>query len=116
ATPTPRKTVFSFVRSLLISFFFIIVVLWLLIFVIDLKLQNPGSSKRRENDASTKVKRTYRRKPGTVALREIRNFQKSFNCLIPTAPFVRTVREITHQFSLEVSRWQAEALIAIQEV
>ena len=34
-------------------------------------------------------KRRYR--PGTVALREIRHFQKSWNLLIPAAPFIRVV-------------------------
>ena len=34
-------------------------------------------------------KRRYR--PGTVALREIRHFQKTWNLLIPAAPFIRVV-------------------------
>ncbi|XP_021767551.1 histone H3-like centromeric protein HTR12 [Chenopodium quinoa] len=59
--------------------------------------------------------RSYRYRPGTVALREIRKIQKSVNLLIPAAPFIRTVREITHQFSPKIGRWQAEALMAIQE-
>ena len=32
-------------------------------------------------------------RPGTVALREIRRYQKSTNQLIPRAPFLRLVRE-----------------------
>ncbi|MCD9641397.1 centromeric histone H3 [Datura stramonium] len=60
-----------------------------------------------------KPKRRYR--PGTVALREIRHFQKTWDLVIPAAPFIRLVREISHFFAPEVTRWQAEALIAIQE-
>ncbi|KAI8020663.1 histone H3-like centromeric protein HTR12 [Camellia lanceoleosa] len=32
-----------------------------------------------------------RRRPGTVALQEIRRFQKTWKLLIPAAPFIRTV-------------------------
>ncbi|KAI5647145.1 hypothetical protein M9H77_33150 [Catharanthus roseus] len=60
-------------------------------------------------------KRKYRHKPGTVALREIRHFQKTWNLLIPAAPFIRTVKEISNFFAPEVSRWTAEALVALQE-
>ncbi|KAF5192192.1 histone H3 [Thalictrum thalictroides] len=60
-------------------------------------------------------RKPHRWRPGTVALREIRHYQKSSALLIPTAPFVRLVREITNQFSNEVNRWTAEALLAIQE-
>ncbi|XP_020985593.1 histone H3-like centromeric protein CENH3 isoform X2 [Arachis duranensis] len=56
-----------------------------------------------------------RNKPGTVALREIRKFQKSFNLLIPAAPFMRCVKQITNQLSTEVTRWTAEAMVALQE-
>ncbi|CAL9108244.1 histone H3 [Musa troglodytarum] len=59
--------------------------------------------------------RRRRFRPGVVALREIRNLQKTWNLLIPFAPFVRLVREITHFYSKEVNRWTPEALIAIQE-
>ncbi|KAL9247878.1 hypothetical protein vseg_021260 [Gypsophila vaccaria] len=65
--------------------------------------------------SATPVKKTHRFKPGTVALREIRKLQKSVNLVIPFAPFVRAVKEITFRFAPEVSRWQAEALAAIQE-
>nr|QIK03901.1 centromere-specific histone H3 [Vicia tetrasperma] len=56
-----------------------------------------------------------RNKPGTVALREIRKMQKTFKLLIPYAPFVRCVREITSQVSSLVTRWTPEALISLQE-
>lgn len=36
-------------------------------------------------------KKTFRYKPGTVALREIRHFQKTTKLLIPAASFIREV-------------------------
>ncbi|PWA48541.1 Histone core [Artemisia annua] len=55
------------------------------------------------------------RKPGTQALREIRRLQKTVNLLIPAAPFIRTVKEISNFHAPEVTRRQAEALQALQE-
>ncbi|MCD7470478.1 centromeric histone H3 [Datura stramonium] len=49
-----------------------------------------------------KPKRRYR--PGTVALREIRHFQKTWDLVIPAAPFIRLVREISHFFAPEVTQ------------
>ena len=40
--------------------------------------------------------RSYR--PGTVALREIRRYQKSTELLIRKAPFLRLVREVAQDF------------------
>ena len=40
------------------------------------------------------VKKTYRFQPGTVALKEIRRYQKSTDLLIKKLPFQRLVREI----------------------
>ncbi|XP_047324190.1 histone H3-like centromeric protein HTR12 [Impatiens glandulifera] len=63
--------------------------------------------------AETKGKRRLR--PGVGALREIRQLQKSTKLLIPVAPFVRTVKEISNFFAPDITRWTAEALLAIQE-
>ncbi|KAI3798495.1 hypothetical protein L1987_33772 [Smallanthus sonchifolius] len=60
-------------------------------------------------------RKPHRFKPGTQALREIRRLQKTVNLLIPAAPFIRTVREISHYLAPEITRWQAEALQALQE-
>ncbi|KAL7125711.1 hypothetical protein ABFS83_14G134800 [Erythranthe nasuta] len=62
-----------------------------------------------------KAQKKRRNRPGTVALREIRKYQKSWNLLIPAAPFIRTVREISFAYSPNITRWQAEALVALQE-
>lgn len=53
-------------------------------------------------------------RPGTVALREIRQYQKSTDLLIRRAPFRRLVREIIIDMGKDV-RMQADACEAIQE-
>ncbi|GJU38233.1 RNA-directed DNA polymerase, eukaryota [Tanacetum coccineum] len=62
-------------------------------------------------------RKPHRFRSGTVALREIRKLQKTVNLLIPVAPFVRAVyvKEISNYMAPEVTRWQAEALHALQE-
>jgi histone H3 len=44
------------------------------------------------------VKKPHRFRPGTVALREIRKYQKSTDLLIRKAPFQRLVRELAQDF------------------
>ncbi|XP_022680712.1 histone H3.3a-like isoform X1 [Setaria italica] len=68
-----------------------------------------------ETGVAGRIKKPHRWRPGTVALREIRKFQKSTNLLIPFAPFARLVREITNDYSKDVTRWTPEALLAMQE-
>ena len=62
------------------------------------------------------VKKPHRYRPGTVALREIRKYQRSTELLIRKMPFARLVREITNVFAPEPFRWTAEGLLALQEV
>ncbi len=64
--------------------------------------------------ASSGVKRTHRFRPGTVALRQIRKFQKGTELLIRKAPFQRLVREAA-QAQKEGLRWAASAVAAVQE-
>ncbi|CAL4901382.1 unnamed protein product [Urochloa decumbens] len=72
-----------------------------------------GGTPRRQQQ---RVKKPHRWRPGTVALREIRKFQKSTELLIPFAPFTRLVREITDFYARgTVTRWTPEALLAMQE-
>lgn len=60
------------------------------------------------------VRKPRRYRPGTVALREIRQYQKSTELLIRKLPFQRLVREITQGFHLAL-RFQTVALQALQE-
>jgi histone H3 len=57
-------------------------------------------------------KRRYR--PGTVALREIRKYQRSSDLLIKKLPFSRLVREIAQEIKNDV-RMQSAAILALQE-
>eukprot|EP00249_Psilotum_nudum_P008029 c20996_g1_i1 orf=300-758(-) len=77
-----------------------------------------GSQTARRTAPSTSTpasRKRHRFRPGTVALREIRFYQKCFSLLIPALPFARLVKEMTLYFSRDVSRWTAEALVALQE-
>src|SRR5882757_5130882 len=49
---------------------------------------------RKSAPATGGVKKPHRYRPGTVALREIRRYQKSTELLIRKLPFQRLVREI----------------------
>ena len=60
------------------------------------------------------VKKAHRFRPGTVALREIRRYQKSTELLIRRLPFQRLVREIAQDFKTDL-RFQASAILALQE-
>lgn len=60
------------------------------------------------------IKRPHRYRPGTVALREIRRYQKSTELLIRKLPFARYVREIAQDFKTDL-RFQASAISALQE-
>ena len=61
------------------------------------------------------VERPHRFRPGTVALREIRRYQRSTDLLIRKLPFARLAREITNNVAPEPFRWTAEGLLALQE-
>jgi histone H3 len=52
--------------------------------------------------------------PGTVALREIRRYQKSTDLLIRKLPFQRLVKEIAQDFRQDL-RFQSTAILALQE-
>ncbi|XP_063717650.1 uncharacterized protein LOC134844763 [Symsagittifera roscoffensis] len=60
------------------------------------------------------VKKPHRYRPGTVALREIRRYQKSTELLIRKLPFQRLVREIAQDFKTDL-RFQSTAIMALQE-
>ena len=51
-------------------------------------------------NATGGVKKPHRFRPGTVALREIRRYQKSTELLIRKLPFQRLVREIAQDFKV----------------
>ena len=69
---------------------------------------------RKSAPASGGIKKPHRYRPGTVALRKIRKYQKSTEFLIRKAPFQRLVREITQGHKGDL-RFQSSALGASQE-
>ncbi|KAK0407278.1 hypothetical protein QR680_019115 [Steinernema hermaphroditum] len=60
------------------------------------------------------IKKPHRYRPGTVALREIRKYQKSTDLLLRKLPFQRLVREIAQDFKTDL-RFQSSAVLALQE-
>lgn len=98
---------------------------------IDDKLLSPPGTRKRKNQGSRGngnsgrrsggntgttggVKKPHRYRPGTVALREIRRYQKSTELLLRKAPFQRLVREIAQDFKTDL-RFQGQAILALQE-
>ena len=71
-----------------------------------------------ETGQSTKTvkagRKPRRNRSGTVALRQIRRFQKSTELLLPKLPFQRVVREIAHAITNDI-RFTATSLLALQE-
>ncbi|EEH33581.1 histone H3 [Paracoccidioides lutzii Pb01] len=63
--------------------------------------------------------RRRRYRPGTVALKEIRRYQKSWDLLLLKLPFARLVREVAVDLLPagvgEELRWQSQAIQALQE-
>ena len=75
---------------------------------------------RKSAPATAGVKKPHRFRPGTVALREIRRYQKSSELLLRKAPFQRLVRELADKLKVQgvvtnEVRFQSHALMALQE-
>ena len=82
-------------------------------------LQNMGYSHRsweRAHEARRdgRLVRIGRFRPGVMALREIRHYQKSSALLIRKLPFQRLVREIAQDFKTDL-RFQSAAILCLQE-
>lgn len=63
---------------------------------------------------ASKQHRPHRFRPGTVALREIRRYQKTTELLIRKLPFARLVRELSQERKSDL-RFQGSAIAALQE-
>lgn len=75
--------------------------------------KSPNKSQNTKKAASQSGERKKPRfRPGTVALREIKRYQKSIDLLLPRAPFQRVVREITGTYDPDL-RFASQALIAL---
>ena len=78
------------------------------------KKQLATKASRTATTEGAKDKKARRYRPGTVALREIRRYQKTTDLLLRKAPFQRLVREVTQDFKAEC-RLQSSAVMALQE-
>ena len=75
-----------------------------------------GKKARKLAPATGGIKKPHRYRPGVVALREIRKYQKSTELLIRKLPFQRLVREIAQDFDKYGDlRFQSTAILALQE-
>jgi histone H3-like centromeric protein A len=78
----------------------------------------PKSNKKTAGDP-TPTGRRRRYKPGTKALKEIRQYQRGYDLLIAKLPFARLVREVALDLlPADVGaelRWQSHAIQALQE-
>eukprot|EP00747_Dinoflagellata_sp_TGD_P211350 gnl/TRDRNA2_/TRDRNA2_84584_c0_seq2.p2 gnl/TRDRNA2_/TRDRNA2_84584_c0~~gnl/TRDRNA2_/TRDRNA2_84584_c0_seq2.p2 ORF type:complete len:138 (-),score=33.56 gnl/TRDRNA2_/TRDRNA2_84584_c0_seq2:56-469(-) len=72
------------------------------------------AARKQQPIGSGGVKKPHRYRPGTVALREIRKYQKSTELLIRKLPFQRLIREIAQDFKTDL-RFQSQAVLALQE-
>eukprot|EP00933_Yihiella_yeosuensis_P052483 TRINITY_DN5056_c0_g1_i5.p1 TRINITY_DN5056_c0_g1~~TRINITY_DN5056_c0_g1_i5.p1 ORF type:complete len:137 (+),score=44.37 TRINITY_DN5056_c0_g1_i5:104-514(+) len=69
---------------------------------------------RKQAPVQGTIKKTHRYKPGTVALREIRKYQKSTELLIRKLPFQRLIKELATEVKTDL-RFQSQAVLALQE-
>eukprot|EP00672_Neobodo_designis_P018130 CAMPEP_0174853992 /NCGR_PEP_ID=MMETSP1114-20130205/29677_1 /TAXON_ID=312471 /ORGANISM="Neobodo designis, Strain CCAP 1951/1" /LENGTH=152 /DNA_ID=CAMNT_0016088663 /DNA_START=86 /DNA_END=544 /DNA_ORIENTATION=- len=70
---------------------------------------------KKQSQQGGAMKKSFRWRPGTVALREVRKLQKSTDSLIAKAPFRRLVREVAEEKFKAGLRFASTALDAIQE-
>ena len=78
------------------------------------KLIGDGKKSTKKGDTGG-VRKPYRYRPGTVALRQIQKYQKSTELLIRKIPFQRLVREVVYQMNKKDYRIQSTALLGLQE-
>ena len=78
------------------------------------QLASKAARKSAKQPSTGGLKKPHRYKPGTVALREIRKYQKSTELLIRKLPFQRLVREIAQDYKSDL-RFQSNAVLALQE-
>ena len=72
------------------------------------------ATKAARKESMLKVKKPHRFRPGTVALREIRRYQKNTDLLLRKLPFQRLVREIGQDYKNDL-RFQATTMAALKE-
>jgi histone H3 len=69
---------------------------------------------KKNQTSKIQVKKPHRFRPGTVAIREIRKYQKNTELLIKKLPFQRLVRELAQEYMTDI-RFHSNAILALQE-
>lgn len=72
------------------------------------KHETPGNT-----EEFKKTKKPHRWKPGTVALRDIRKYQRSTELLIPKAPMRRLIRDVSKDTAINPVKWTRDAINAV---
>ena len=73
------------------------------------------TTRKAKSKKETVIKRRPRMRPGAVALKEIRKYQKSTDLIISKAAFQRIVRQISQTHRPDI-RWTSAAMLAVHEV
>jgi len=77
--------------------------------------KSPKNYKSPKSPKTPKSPRIRRYRAGTKALMEIRRYQKTSDLLIPKLPFSRVIREVVQSVAAADMRFQAVAILALQE-
>ncbi len=84
----------------------------------DETIKKEGEAKTAKKEPKSKTvqkeRKPHRFRPGTVALRDIRKYQRSTDLLLRKAPFNRLCREIAQDFKNDL-RFTTTSLLALQE-
>ena len=80
---------------------------------ISRSIEMGGKLKSRVDGELKKQQKAHRFKSGTVALREIKTYQKSTDLLIRKRPFQRLVREVAYAFNTQL-RFEKNAILCLQ--
>ena len=76
--------------------------------------QLANKAARKSAPCTGQARKPHKYRPGTVALREIRRYQKSTELLLRKLPFMRLIREVAQDFHKDL-RFQSQAILALQE-
>ena len=74
-----------------------------------------GPVKQPRNPSKGRVRKARRFRPGTVALRQIKKYQRSTELLIRKLPFQRLLREVVYDMKKKDYRFQSTVILAMQE-
>ncbi len=85
---------------------------WLRDVVAQFVQQNPSKKTGDGPQPKKKQAKLRRWRPGTLALKEIRKYQKSTNLVISKAAMERTIRELCDEYVKDI-RWSNAAVMAI---